>query len=138
MKTTTIIIPMIALLGGCRTTKEKTHYQQHTIASGAEIQRSAYEWRESDSLARYWYYGSDASFWFHPDSGLSATGGELWVKESILHNRLWKQTQDSTVHHLNTVAISWKSDVYQAIRTGWYWIIVVLAVGALLVYRWRR
>ncbi|PUV21727.1 hypothetical protein [Sphingobacterium athyrii] len=117
-------------------------YQQE---DRAELQSSRNEWQwnefaqrwytlQRDCLSRSWYFSSDSGFRFHPDSGLTAETGELWIQES--------KTRINTQHQNMTAAI--KGSAQNGYRTkqtknssldaNYWWFVLLLLIPVVLLW----
>lgn len=47
-----------------------------------EQQNLQFHQKQQDSLSSYWYFSTDSTFSFHPDSGLWARGGKIFAHQS--------------------------------------------------------
>lgn len=73
----------ITMFGACRSVKEKEykHDQEALSRDVAVASRSLLLWNSTDSTVRYWHYLGDTAFYFHPDSGLYASRGQLQMHD---------------------------------------------------------
>lgn len=80
-----IFVLIILLTLSCRISKHRLEEKRAT----QEVFRSeSQEWQQylqQDSTVRYWYFGSDTVFYFHPDSGIWAQSGWLYAEEQSVH-----------------------------------------------------
>ncbi|WP_437918083.1 hypothetical protein [Sphingobacterium sp. LRF_L2] len=83
MKTITITL-IIILLFSCRTYKEKVQQESRstTLTEESKTVQHRYQWLQQDSQNRQWYFWTDSTFTYHPDSGLRATSGFILVTET--------------------------------------------------------
>lgn len=134
-----IYIPVILMaLGACRSTK-KTTTTSSAVQTESTNQRSLHEWQSLASTGRYWYYGTDSNFYFHPDSGLSGTGGNLWVQESSRHQGLYRYAQDSTVLLQENQDYSYVNKENEKIDKSWIGYVVIVFLFAAIGYVfWRK
>ncbi|RKF41956.1 hypothetical protein BCY89_00110 [Sphingobacterium siyangense] len=88
-----------------------------------------------DSFSRYWYFSSDSSFRFHPDSGLIGKGGELLMQQSGVKTSL-RNSISTTVNDtsLKTAQKS-KSDRRSRLSIPQLWLIGFIAV---LLFGWWK
>ncbi|WP_437918769.1 hypothetical protein [Sphingobacterium sp. LRF_L2] len=93
MKTITITL-IILLLLSCRTYKEKVQQESRSNALTEESKtvQHTYQWMQKDSLNRRWFFWTDTSFTYHPDSGLRAASGHLWMEESVTRSSDLQET----------------------------------------------
>ncbi|WP_343570333.1 hypothetical protein [Sphingobacterium sp.] len=81
-----------------------------------------------DSFTRYWYFSSDSSFRFHPDSGLIGKGGELLMQQSTVKTNL-KNSTSATVNDTSWgTAQKSKSDHHRTLSIPQFWRIGIVAV----------
>ncbi|MDR3008238.1 MAG: hypothetical protein LBV59_09915 [Sphingobacterium sp.] len=81
-----------------------------------------------DSFSHYWYFSSDSSFRFHPDSGLMGKGGELLMQQSGAKTSL-KSSTSATVNDTSwRTAQKSKSDRRSRLSIPQLWLIGFIAV----------
>ena len=88
---------VLAVLCGCKINKEKTEQQyfERQQAYSNFQQRQLADFRIMDSIGRYWTFSTDSLFYYHPDSGLRGSRGELSLWEDKLHKQSWTLAVDS-------------------------------------------
>lgn len=81
MKHTTLLV--IAVCFSCRSYKEKTgqEYSGQMLSQKQEEVWYRYKHDRIDSLRRGWLFWSDTAFSYHPDSGLRASTGYIFMGE---------------------------------------------------------
>lgn len=72
-----IYIIILMCLSSCKLYQQKDKAELQSSRSGWQWNEFAQRWYilQRDSLSRSWYFWSDSSFRFHPDSGLAAEAG---------------------------------------------------------------
>ena len=72
------------LLTSCKLYREtKEHEQKATRNIERYKERSIlFQQTQRDSLRMFWHFWTDSLFSFHPDSGLQAQGGQIYVQQS--------------------------------------------------------
>lgn len=133
MKKRSLLLSLLLLLSltSCRLFQHRSQEGQEAASSFSQYrqQRNLLYSTQWDSLSRYWYFWTDSSFRFHPDSGLYGKAGVLLLQESSL-NGLGQQRQSVTT--AGTVAqtkSSRKKETDSALGLGkWGLILLVLAV----------
>lgn len=111
----------------------------------AELQSSHSEWQwndfaqqwyrlQRDSLSRSWYFSSDSSFRFHPDSGLAAEAGALWIQESkarvnTQHQSMIAATKGSAQneHRIKQTKSSF-------LNANYWWFVLLLLIPIVLLW----
>ena len=71
-------------------------HNDKTLYQGRIISRQLF--RQQDSTNRYWMFRTDTTFYFHPDSGLYAQGGRLWLLEVRHRENIGQQSYDSLTY----------------------------------------
>lgn len=111
-----LLVISVAVVTGCSVFRGKKQLEEKSSRtySQYEQQNLQFHRQQQDSLSSYWYFSTDSSLWFHPDSGLWAKGGKIFARQSkIKHaeeNLQWRQanseaasTSDSRVKRENKV-----------------------------------
>ena len=84
--------------------------------------------RQQDSSSRYWFFRTDTTFYFHPDSGLFAKGGRLWLQEFWRGENVGLRIYDSLdyrVHENQQIA---QKSFSERITKGYYWGVVIAVI----------
>ncbi|WP_394676136.1 hypothetical protein [uncultured Sphingobacterium sp.] len=110
----TLLMPV-----SCKLYQQQDREEQHLVKGlwkHNEQTNLVYNLRK-DSFSRYWYFSSDSSFRFHPDSGLIGKGGELLMQQSggktslknsistTVNDTSFKTAQKSTSDHHHNLSI---------------------------------
>ena len=81
--------------------RKKEDRREEQIWSNYNQQVDVLYSRLKDSQSRYWLFGTDSNFSFHPDSGLIAQSGQLAMLESKVNttakNKLSTKSSDSVL-----------------------------------------
>lgn len=131
-KRITLLFFLSALLMqvSCKLYQQKDREEQHLVKGLWTYNAQAnllYNLRR-DSFSRCWYFSSDSSFRFHPDSGLIGKGGELLVQQSGVKTSL-KNSTSATVNDTNwKTAQKSKSDHHRTLSIPQLWLIGFVAV----------
>ncbi|WP_313188017.1 hypothetical protein [Sphingobacterium siyangense] len=59
--------------------KKQLEEKSTKIYSQYEQQNLQFHQKQQDRLSSYWYFSTDSTFWFHPDSGLWAKSGKIFA-----------------------------------------------------------
>lgn len=136
MKTILYTSLILIALGACRSAKKTktTTATSSTIQAVHSNQQSLHEWQSSDSTYRYWYYGADSNFYFHPNGGLFGNKGVLGVQEFVHIQHLGRQSSDSISMQVQesrmaNVKVSMEERQGRWVRYG-----VLIAVGIGLIF----
>jgi hypothetical protein len=119
-------------------------YQQNDKAE-LQSSRSDWQWNEfaqqwytlqRDSLSRSWYFWSDSSFSFHPDSGLAAEAGALWMQESktranTQHQKMVTATKSSIQNGYHI-----KQTKSSSLNANYWWFVLLLLIP--LILQWNK
>lgn len=150
MKNSRLIIILIPILGisfsffGCRTFKHKskqTEYNKEQTFSNWRIQQED-KLHYVDSSGRYWFFHSDTTFYFHPDSGLLAGRGNLSFWEQQRKAEYRSSSTDSS-HNKQSVIEKysvWEKYVKRAKESYWLWLtgIFLLLVIGVFIFKYVR
>ncbi|WP_448137056.1 hypothetical protein [Sphingobacterium siyangense] len=115
--------------------KKQLEEKSTKIYSQYEQQNLQFHQKQQDRLSSYWYFSTDSTFWFHPDSGLWAKSGKIFAHLSNIKsaeenlqlqktNRKEASTSDSRVKQENKVVsteIFTVSGVLLAVLGYWIW-----------------
>lgn len=80
------------LLYSCGLVKDQRSAAHRTVSQ--QNSRTAAQWLYSDSSGRYWQYQSDSAFYYHPEEGLYAAGGQLLAMEQRRVNSSGEKHRD--------------------------------------------
>lgn len=119
-------------------------YQQN---DKAELQSSHSEWQwnefaqrwymlQRDSLFRSWYFWSDSSFRFHPDSGLAAEKGVLWMQESKTRASTQHQNMTDVTKGLAQNSHHIKQTKSSSLNANYWWFALLLLIP--LILHWNK
>jgi len=93
---------------------------------------------QRDSQSRYWYFWTDSSFRFHPDSGLVGRNGQLAMLESnaITSESMEISTNSSNSHtqRLHDTSTE-KRNVWAALNL---WLIGIVFVSLAILWKFRN
>lgn len=84
----TVLCAMM-LLVSCKMFKETTNSEKHLATQYALFTLG------SDSAFRTWYFDTDSTFRYHPDSGLLAYSGRLWGQDVRTSQTIRQKSLDS-------------------------------------------
>ena len=133
MKERSLVLSLLLLLSltSCR-------LFQHRSQEGQEVASSFNQYRQQrnllyntqwDSLSRYWYFWTDSSFRFHPDSGLYGKAGTLLLQESSVNSQGQQRQSVTTAEAVAQTKASRKKEADSTWGLGkWGLILLVLAV----------
>lgn len=128
---------LLILCISCKSYQKKSHIEQNhntTLDSSALFQ---YRYREqiSNNFGRMWYFHTDSSFRYHPDSGIDAGSGLLWLVEKgekrmeadrlLEQEEQYKSIEENREQHTNKQLFK---------PPSFYWVILLLAGGGLLFW----
>ncbi|WP_454879789.1 hypothetical protein [Sphingobacterium detergens] len=133
-----MIMAALYVLGSCKLYQQKN--KEELQSSGMFVQKKelAQGWYslQRDSFSRSWYFWTDSSFRFHPDSGLAGGAGALLVKESRGNNRGLEQRINRTTElsEQQKDRLKKTKNSYSAVDYLW----IILFVLAMLVFLMRK
>lgn len=131
-KRTTLLFLLSALLMqvSCKLYQQQDKEEQHLVKDlwTYNAQANLLYNLHRDSFSRYWYFSSDSSFRFHPDSGLIGKGGELLMQQSGVKTSL-KNSTSATVNDTGwRTAQKSTSDRRSRLSIPQFWLIGLIAV----------
>lgn len=131
-KRTALLFFLSALLMqvSCKLYQQQDKEEQHLVKGRWKHNEQAnlLYYLRRDSFSRYWYFSSDSSFRFHPDSGLIGKGGELLMQQSGVKTSL-KNSTSATVNDTGwKTAQKSKSDHHRTLSIPQLWLIGFLTV----------
>ncbi len=134
-------IIVIILICSCRMTKESRtrSYLATAHQYAQEEQHRTHLFRQQDSSNRYWMFRTDTAFYFHPDSGLYASGGRLWLQEIRHRESIGQQSYDSLVYQANEDQLMAQTMFDKWTSKGKYWgILGIVLIGMMLWWKIKR
>lgn len=141
MKNSTFIIFAFITLFSCRTIKQKSEqvaYRKEQTLSNWRMQQEE-RFHYIDSSGHYWYFRTDTTFYYHPDSGLQARRGTLsfWKQQWNTEYRSSSKDSSHSERSINETYSIWKKYVN---KSNAYIIvfIVLLAATIFLLFLIRR
>jgi hypothetical protein len=93
-----LYITLAVLLYSCGLVKDRQTAAQKSMSE--DNSRTELQWAYADSSGRYWQYRSDSTFYYHPDRGLYAAGGELQALEQRRVNITGEIRRDSSSYRM--------------------------------------
>lgn len=115
-----------------RTTDEETQIEWQHLRQ----RQRRYAFRQ-DTSSHLWYFWTDSAFRFHPDSGLFAQAGSLFVQGTTGSSR--KQMQDLTqAHEQGKQIMTQQESSISKKRSAPYLWLVGLAIFLLIGWQWSR
>src|SRR5690606_36870631 len=94
-----IIVTIVLLACSCRSIQQRSSNMLHSDRTTYQDRITAGQlFRQQDSSNRYWSFRTDTTFYFHPDSGLYAKGGKLWLQEIQQYGSFGQQIYDSLTY----------------------------------------
>ncbi len=135
----TFVIFLLTMIYSCSIAKrklEQRYVEQSATSSTSEAWRS---FSQRDSSKRYWSVVTDSIFYYHPDSGLWASGGWLYAEEQTLH----VHNGETAIRYRDSVLYSQElseksKKVVSTNRAPWYVYLAIIVVGVLVVGGWWR
>lgn len=135
-----MIIAALYVLGSCGLYRQK---------KSDKLQSSTKDWQNTvltqhwyslqrDSLSRSWYFWTDSSFRFHPDSGFNAFGGLLFVQESKTSNDLKNAASVEVSHRETQTTQKSITEKRKTITAMDLWIIISITIALLLIWKFRK
>jgi hypothetical protein len=83
-------ISTLLVSGSCKIYESKYREEEQLTAMEWKKQEQARRWYtlQQDTLSRFWYFWTDSTFRFHPDSGLLAASGDLILQEAKKNSKV--------------------------------------------------
>ena len=133
MKERSLVLSLLLLLSltSCRLFQHRSQEGQEAASSFSQYrqQRNLLYNTQWDSLSRYWYFWTDSSFRFHPDSGLYGKAGTLLLQESSVNSQGQQRQSVTTAEAVAQTKASRKKEADSTWGLGkWGLILLVLAV----------
>ncbi|NGM63409.1 hypothetical protein G5B30_15975 [Sphingobacterium sp. SGG-5] len=124
------------LLCSCRSVKQRSNSILHHDKATYQNKTSAQQWFwQQDSTSRYWSFRTDTTFYFHPDSGLYASGGTLLLREIRQRASGGQHTYDSSMYVIHeNQQIAQQTFSERVYKRQYWWIAIALVIGIVGVW----
>jgi len=124
----------------CKIFKQQDRQDQQSTFK--DLQRMEYrqQWYniQEDSLSRYWYFSSEDRFRFHPDSGIIAERGKLFIQESKL-NKSFGNAFSRELNEISSEKIQKStSDNRRTLFSPGSWLIGLIVLLLLAGWKFRK
>lgn len=137
-----VMLACLLFLGlACGSVKYRTEQSRRDSEQAQEFEhyRQADMFNWMDSAGRYWQLSTDSAFYYHPDSGLRAKEGFMWLWERSVQREgraAWMDSSriDNSLKESSSSAnISRRSSI-----SGRFVALMALLGGLTVVFLWRR
>lgn len=127
---------MLMCLSSCKLYQQKDKDELQSSHSEWQWNDFAQQWYtlQRDSLSRSWYFSSDSSFRFHPDSGLIAGAGALWIQESKTGTNTQHQNMIAATKSLAQNKHRIKQTKSSSLNTNYWWFVLLLLIPLILLW----
>lgn len=131
-----IYIIGLMCLSSCKLYQQKDKAELQSSRSEWQWNEFAQQWYmlQRDSLSRSWYFSSDSSFRFHPDSGLAAEAGALWIQESKARVNTQHQNKIAATKSLAQNGHRIKQTKSSFLNVNYWWFVLLLLIPIVLLW----
>lgn len=139
--TLTLPIFVCIILSSCNLQRKRQQLAQSEtvqIRSSQHNRDSSYL-HLTDSSQRYWSFWTDGWLYYHPDSGLLAQGGQLYLNESLRAEKMMThiQTQENDSLHIYNRQQKTENMIHKNKTGTFFWLYLLLAAILIYpIYRW--
>ncbi|MDF2474892.1 MAG: hypothetical protein K0S24_375 [Sphingobacterium sp.] len=127
---------VLMCLSSCKLYQQKDKEELQSSRSEWQWNEFAQQWYmlQGNSLSRSWYFSSDSSFRFHPDSGLAAEAGALWIQESKTRANAQYQNMIAATKSLAQNNHRIKQTKSSSLNTNYWWFVLLLLIPLILLW----
>ncbi|MDF2857581.1 MAG: hypothetical protein K0Q87_3432 [Neobacillus sp.] len=127
---------ILMCLSSCKLYQQKDKDELQSSRSEWQWNEFAQRWYtlQRDSLSRSWYFSSDSSFSFHPDNGLVAEAGALWIQESKARINAQHQNMIAASEVSAQNGRSIKQTKSSSLNVNYWWLVLLLLIPLILLW----
>lgn len=130
---------MLFSLSSCKLyqSRNKEYQQEEQMQSNYHQQVDVLFRGLKDSQSRYWFFWTDSSFRFHPDSGLVGQSGQLAMLESKVNASAKNQVSTKSSESFMQTQHKGSTDKRSAWAVPSLWLIGFVLAAVIVVWKFR-